>query len=215
MSREQRAKDEINRGSSSNLTLLSLVSILLTFFIYLNSKIPENQLRSAEVSHSVQESFHGSKVEAISPRTILKLSKEAGFDARREFSRYVISIPGATLFESGEADIKPEIIPALETIGRLVQRFDLNVTIEGHTDSKPIRTNRFRSNWELSTARAVAVLRLLLGIGINANRLSAAGRGEFIPIATNDTDVGRGLNRRVVLIVEEANSGDPNAKSSL
>ena len=71
--------------------------------------------------------------------------------------------------------------------------------VEGHTDIRPIQTAQFPSNWELSTARANSVLKLLLEIGFNPNRLAAAGYGEFYPISDGETDIDFQQNRRIEL----------------
>jgi chemotaxis protein MotB len=74
--------------------------------------------------------------------------------------------------------------------------------IEGHTDNIPIRTKRFRDNWQLSTERALSVLDFLLkNKGLNASRFGAAGYGEFNPIVPNDTPDNRSLNRRVDIVL--------------
>ena len=77
----------------------------------------------------------------------------------------------------------------------------MDVRVEGHTDNRPISNSRFRSNWELSTARAMVVLRKLASEGVPAERLSAAGYGEFRPVASNAAEDGRKQNRRVDLVV--------------
>ncbi|HVH48223.1 MAG TPA: OmpA family protein, partial [Labilithrix sp.] len=77
----------------------------------------------------------------------------------------------------------------------------VEIRVEGHTDDRPIRTVRFRSNWDLSTARATAVVARLAAEGIEPPRLSAAGYGEFHPLASNATDDGRKQNRRVDLVI--------------
>jgi chemotaxis protein MotB len=106
-----------------------------------------------------------------------------------------------TLFESGAVEISPEALPFLEKIGSIVARTDYNVRIEGHTDNVPIHNRRFPSNWELSTSRAVSVLRYMIAhFQISADRLSAAGFGEYHPIASNRTAAGRSQNRRVEII---------------
>ncbi|MEC8899061.1 MAG: OmpA family protein, partial [Pseudomonadota bacterium] len=75
------------------------------------------------------------------------------------------------------------------------------VKVEGFTDNQPIRTSRFPSNWELSTARAAAVARMLMMEGIEPERLAAVGYGQYQPVARNDTEEGRRRNRRVVLLI--------------
>lgn len=105
-------------------------------------------------------------------------------------------------FDSGEASIRPEVIPMLNALGQSLEKISNHIRIEGHTDSVPIRTFRFPSNWELSTARATTIVHYFLThFQFEPNRLSAAGYGEFRPIASNRTPEGRSQNRRVDIVI--------------
>lgn len=104
------------------------------------------------------------------------------------------------LFASGKADVNPQAHPMLDEIARLAADTALFVTIEGHTDNTPVSTLEFPSNWELSTIRAINVLRYLRGQGVRADRISAIGYAEQRPIADNNTDAGRNKNRRIEII---------------
>jgi chemotaxis protein MotB len=111
-----------------------------------------------------------------------------------------ISLHEIGFFPSGSAEIRRESIPVLEALAAIVP--DAPVRVEGHTDNVPIHTSRFQSNWELSTARASAIARLLLERGtMHPANLAAAGYAEFHPIASNRTEEGRSQNRRVDLIL--------------
>ena len=106
-----------------------------------------------------------------------------------------------TLFESGVATISPQALPLLEKMGGLIAQTSYLIRIEGHTDDVPIRTAMFPSNWELSTARAVNVLRYFIEHHrIDPLRMSAEGFGEFQPLVANDTPENRAKNRRVEVI---------------
>jgi chemotaxis protein MotB len=106
------------------------------------------------------------------------------------------------LFNTGEAVLQQRSFPLLDRIARLIAKEIPNdVRVEGNTDSVPISTAEFRSNWELSTTRATAVLEELLAEGVAPARLSAAGYADQRPIASNATAAGRSLNRRVDLVV--------------
>jgi chemotaxis protein MotB len=106
------------------------------------------------------------------------------------------------LFDTGKAALKPEAFPLLSRIAGLLRAKVVNpVRVEGNTDNVPISTAQFHSNWELSTARATAVLTYLLQHGIPPNRLSVAGYADQRPVAPNSTAVGRAENRRVDLVV--------------
>jgi len=121
---------------------------------------------------------------------------------RREPDGMVISLREVGFFESGSATMKPESEPAFDRIATLLRERGFRIRIEGHTDNVPIHTARFSSNWELSTARATELIRLLIvRDGFDPNHLSAAGYAEFHPVASNSTAEGRGANRRVDIIV--------------
>ena len=113
----------------------------------------------------------------------------------------VMTLSNHALFDSGIADLSLEARPLLENIGAVIAKTDYLVRIEGHTDNIPIRTERFPSNWELSTARAVNVLRYFIdNHGVPSQRLSAVGFGEYQPLVSNDSQEHRALNRRVEII---------------
>ncbi|MGZ5050356.1 MAG: flagellar motor protein MotD [Methylobacter sp.] len=105
------------------------------------------------------------------------------------------------LFLSGEAELSKKAIPVLKKIAEVVAPLNNMINIEGHTDNVPIDTIKFRSNWDLSSARATSVVHEFVKDGINPPRLSAIGYGEFHPIGDNKTEEGRFKNRRVVLVL--------------
>ena len=114
----------------------------------------------------------------------------------------VISLGETGVFDSGSDRIKPEGINLIDTIGASLVSVANQIRIEGHTDNVPISNVRFPSNWELSTARATAVISYLIGsFGLKPELVSAAGYAEFRPCATNDTEEGRARNRRVDIVV--------------
>ena len=113
----------------------------------------------------------------------------------------VMSLSDTVLFESGVAGISEEAIPILEKVGSIITKTTCDIQIEGHTDNLPIKTGMFPSNWELSTARAVNVLRYFLEkANISSVRLTAVGFGEFQPLLPNDTLEHRAKNRRVEIV---------------
>ena len=105
------------------------------------------------------------------------------------------------VFLSGEAELSSKAGPILKEISEVIKVLTNVINIEGHTDNIPIRTRLFPSNWELSSARATAVVREFIKYGISPERLSAIGYGEFHPIASNRDIEGRNKNRRVVLVL--------------
>jgi len=110
------------------------------------------------------------------------------------------------LFESGEAKIKPRAMPLIEKIGGLLQvDAEHPINVEGHTDNVPIHSSQFPTNWELSTARASSVVRLLIADNAPAGRLGAVGYAQLHPIASNSSAAGRSRNRRVEIVLLRVN----------
>lgn len=106
------------------------------------------------------------------------------------------------LFDTGQDEIKAEGIPSLNKISDLINRLTNKIVIEGHTDNVPISDSKFKSNWELSSARALSVLNYMTEVrGLNPERFSIAGYGEYSPITSNDTPAGRQQNRRVNILI--------------
>lgn len=119
----------------------------------------------------------------------------------------VVSLREEGFFASGSASLRPEAESALEEFVKVVAPYHVRIRIEGHTDNVPIHNSHFDSNWDLSTARATEIIKLLISkYGIAPDRLSAAGYGEYYPVASNDTPAGRSMNRRVDLVILTPNS---------
>ena len=116
----------------------------------------------------------------------------------------VITFVSEVLFSSGKADILNDSMGKLSKVAAVLKTTvsDLNVGIEGHTDNVPIKRSGWKSNWELSTARALSVLHYLVDQeGISPKRLSATGYGEFHPVSLNITKSGKKKNRRVEIVI--------------
>jgi chemotaxis protein MotB len=120
----------------------------------------------------------------------------------RETDGLVISLQEFGFFDSGSATIKPESLSALDRIASILAIRTYKLRIEGHTDNIPIHTVQMTSNWELSTARATELVRLLIiRHRFAPERLAAAGYAEYRPVATNLTEQGRAQNRRVDIVI--------------
>ncbi len=115
----------------------------------------------------------------------------------------VITFVAEVLFDSGRAEIRADSWPILDKVARVLREevADNEIGVEGHTDNVPIKHSPWDSNWELSAQRALSVLYYLEGEGIDSRRLSAIGYGPYRPVASNDTEKGRQLNRRVEIVV--------------
>ena len=123
---------------------------------------------------------------------------------------FVISLSELGFFNSGQAALLPGAAPKLQRIAKVLSLHGLDLRVEGHSDDQPIHTAQFRSNWELSTARAMAVMTLLVDeSGFDPQKISVAGYGQYRPIATNATPEGRKSNRRVDLVVVATTPAQP------
>jgi chemotaxis protein MotB len=113
-----------------------------------------------------------------------------------------ISFQQAALFPSGEDVIAPDSYRSIEKVARAMQKIPNPMRFEGHTDAVPIHTSRFRSNWELSAARSIALMDLLsVKFGVSNGRMSIAGYADTAPVAENETELGRSRNRRVDIVI--------------
>lgn len=121
---------------------------------------------------------------------------------RREPDGLVLSLREVGFFDSGSAQMKPASLPIFDRIATMLRERKYRLRIEGHTDNVPIHNAQFPSNWELSTARATEVVRILIvREGYAASELSAAGYAEYHPVVSNRTLEGRASNRRVDIVI--------------
>ena len=112
-----------------------------------------------------------------------------------------IELSSSLLFTSGDAIPNNAAFDIIEKVAKILAPYENPIHVEGFTDNLPIQTAQFPTNWELSTARAASIVRMLTMDGVNPSRLAAVGYGEFQPVADNTTAEGRGRNRRVVLVI--------------
>lgn len=136
---------------------------------------------------------------------LIEVLEAGGLDAEQSLRSDVRGLVVALatddlLFSSGSPRLHPDGEKIIQSMTPVLSKFGNELLIEGHTDSVPLNQDGY-TNWNLSSDRALAVLRILEGAGIDPTRLSATGYGEFSPIADNTTDRGRQANRRVELII--------------
>ena len=116
--------------------------------------------------------------------------------------KMLVKLGDAILFDPGQAILKPDGQRALRQVAQALKESpDRDFLVAGHTDNKPIKSSPFMSNWDLSTARAVTVVRFLQGEGVDPRHLAAAGYSEFDAVADNDTPESRAQNRRIEVVV--------------
>lgn len=164
----------------------------------LKNKYDEARQKLSELERAKRE------LEERLAREIGEKQVKVGMDDR---GRLVITFVAEVLFDSGKADLKPAAKETLDKIAPTLKTTvgDLEIGVEGHTDNQPIRYSGWKSNWELSAARAMSVVRYLVEKhGVEPTRIHGTGYGEFRPVASNDTPQGRAKNRRVEIVVYPA-----------
>jgi len=141
----------------------------------------------------------------------------ANVDVKEDGRGIVINLSDKVLFESGKADLSPTAKAMLDDIAGILFSSSKSIKVEGHTDNIPINNERYPSNWQLSTDRATSVIMYWLSkYPADAGRLSAAGYGQYRPVASNATPSGRAKNRRVEIIVlrDLISKGEPGTFST-
>ncbi len=114
----------------------------------------------------------------------------------------LVKLPDNILFDPGKTELKKEGQEAIKQVTQILAGIEgRKFQVTGHTDNVAIKSHKFKSNWELSTARAVEVVKLMIENGMDGKRLSAAGYADELPVAGNDTDEGRKKNRRIEIVV--------------
>jgi chemotaxis protein MotB len=142
---------------------------------------------------TIRERLQGSLAGALAKGRVTLVDHEDGL---------VVRLRDAAFFEPAKAQVRKEVLSDLTAVGKTLRELENGIRIEGHTDPVPIRNSVYRSNWELSGARAAAVLdELVRSSGIHESRLSIAGYASQRPITTNGTVEGRSQNRRVDIVV--------------
>lgn len=227
MSRIKGNHEQEEGGSRANwlTTFNDLVTLLMVFFVLLftmgtlDTKKLKSFQGSLQSGLGILEAGEKVSVGVIEPhRTSEVHSKEEmdesmeglndlpGVDAAYTHEGIMITLQDAILFQSGIADIDSSAFPILDSIIDILRHTSRPIRVEGHTDNDPIHTGRYPSNWELSTARAVNVLKYFATEGkIRPERLSAVGYGDSRSVFPNDTPEHKAGNRRVeiVLVMEE------------
>jgi len=179
----------------------------------LQERSPQDTQQPTEVTAtpSEQEIPELEQVNQVNPLVEVYLAvqdflQESGLDnlveVRYEDRGIALDIKDRVLFDSGKADLRPEARQLLNKLSELLKRLPYQISVEGHTDNRPINTQEFPSNWELSAARAVRVVRYLVEHqGLDPRHFAAVGYGEHKPVVPNDSLENMALNRRVVIMI--------------
>jgi chemotaxis protein MotB len=223
-----------------------MVTLLLTFFVLLYSFSLVDLRKFKAMSSSMNQAFGGGALEGGGSKVIQLLPEgsPAGrlatnrevLETAKKTERYlkkeglgavasvlpqergvVIRFEDTVFFDSGEAELRPQAVESARKLAEYLRTVPNQIRIEGHADNRPIHTSRYASNWELSVARATRFLTFLQVAGnLSPEQLSAAGYGEYRPVAANDTEDSRRKNRRVdiVLLRPGLGEGEPRAATS-
>ena len=141
--------------------------------------------------------------------------REGAVDVEREGQKIIIRIREKASFASGSAEVVAKFRPVLWRLGEIIETMEGRIIVAGHTDNIPIHTPRFRSNWELSSGRAVSVVHeLLWQTAIPLERFLVQGHGETVPVAPNDTPANRAQNRRVEIILSQGDDQESRQEIS-
>lgn len=224
------------------LTYADLITLLMIFFILMYTMANVDKKKFADLSASLSAAFIGQQASnqiipqdspgpSITPgksgekkkmddveKKLRRLVKEQGLQDKIKLSQeergLVISLKETLLFDLGSADVKTHARNVIVKIGKILITLPNAIRTEGHTDNLPISTRDFPSNWELSTARATNVVKVLVDdVNYPPNLLSATGYGEFRPLVQNTSNYNRQQNRRVDIIVVRSNFNISEPKS--
>ena len=187
-----------------------IVTILLVLFVGLAAQAFQKNLTSAPAASTApaKQVASLSPPEPAAPKqstTLIdaqKALRDRGINPTIENRGLVVSLPQSILFPSGEDRISAGALPIIAQIADVLGSIPNKISLVGHADAVPIRSVRFKNNWELATARSVKLLELLsTQYGISESRLSIASPGAYSPKASNDTEEGRAENRRVDIVI--------------
>ncbi len=187
------------------VSYLDMVTILLVFFVAAAAKTlapsaitPPPSITVAPIATPVPVA---APVEPSRDAVLEKL-EEAGIEVRREPRGLVASLPQSILFSPGDDRVAAGALPLIGRLAGVLQDLPNQMIVVGHADSAPVHGPRFKNNWELSVARGMRVLELLVQkYQIDEKRLSVSGDGSNRPAETNTTPEGRALNRRVEIVI--------------
>lgn len=167
--------------------------------IYLKSIVDRRNARLAELQRKQNERMQ--KLVSTLNQVMATLVKNGQVSVSQTSRGVVLDINASALFAQGDATLAASAQKTLADVAKVMVDGEQAIEVEGHTDNTPISTPQYPSNWELSSARASSVVRLFIGQGVAAKRLTAVGAADNIPVLSNDTPEGRTRNRRVTITV--------------
>lgn len=235
MSIRRRKNSDVTESNQWINTYSTCITVILTFFILLFCITSKEQKKLTSVSNTTRGTFSDNdsistkqnnvssvigqenQADPSQQQNIYEIVKDyvnnnsmkSDVEVQDDDMGVIIQIKDSLLFQSGKADLIPEAKTLLEKIAKLMSEMKNNIKIEGHTDNVPINTFKFESNWELSTSRAVNVLRYFIeDKKLDPKRFGAEGYGEYRPLVNNDTPENRAKNRRINIVILTSNKGE-------
>lgn len=205
------------------ISYADLITTLMVFFLALyvlelakDRDLQTKALEAQVANHRVQEAASAAKVadtaanarktaaRAMLVALLKPLSDEHAITVATSQQGVEIAINAKVLFDSGDARLLPDSVVVLDRVAKVLATHSAkNILVEGHSDSVPISNAQYASNWELSAARAGAVVRFFVDKGVEPHRLSAIGRADNVPLVLGDDAAARAANRRVTILVQE------------
>jgi chemotaxis protein MotB len=180
--------------------MLEPAPIRATDLVRMGHREAPDQARSADAMREAQAQELESVATEVE-RAMAGLIEDKLIVVRRHRFWVEVEIRTDILFPSGIATLSPDAEEVVKRLAETLRPFPNPIRVEGHTDNRPISTRAFRSNWELSSARAASVVHLLMQSGLEPARLAVIGLGEYRPAQDNATSEGRNANRRVLLVI--------------
>lgn len=229
MSRNKRSSDE-GLTSSWMDTYADTITLLLTFFILLYTFSSVDNERLMTIAQALRGEVEGTPmtnkpmeeipedlIQGIGTKNpyeelvkkVTNILKKNGLSdvvkIREEDAGVILQLGDSILFDTGQAVLKEESYSVLDVISTIIPQVDNEIMVQGHTDNRPINSPQYPSNWELSTARALAVVKYFINEkGLSPEKFSATGYGENRPLVDNNSLENMGINRRVdILIVQQ------------
>jgi chemotaxis protein MotB len=214
MSFLNKLREQAEQGDDSELwmlpystLMLTLVILFISFYAFSMGNSVEYETAIADLASTDTRSEKGeaAKKEIAVARSMHEEINKLGMQDKAQVlisARYIkLKLDSPSLFDSGSAELKEGILPLFQSLTNRLKGMKNLVVVEGHTDNVAIHSERFRSNWELSAARAFSVIYFFIKNGIDPSRLAAHGFGEYRPSFANDAEIGRAKNRRIEITV--------------
>ena len=184
--------------------MLVLMIMFSALYVYSYQDTLRYERALADMEQST-EGFSSSVKEMVLAQKIDEFIREMKMEGIAEIKTtphaIKLSLASPAIFESASAEVRPELMPLMLKLFEHLRHMDNMIIVEGHTDNIPIHTSRYRSNWELSAARAFNVIYFYIQRGIDPRRLVAHGYGQHRPAHSNSTQIGRAMNRRIELTI--------------